>query len=154
MEQSLHLSKGNIKVLNGRTHEAVSSAAVLVTGETGKRSLILDGSRTVDPYFMVRQIKKIGQSVDRVLGKITIARAFTAYQLKDLVDKAERRLSENEDFALLGTIGVSARFEDDELSDEEGRWLRSKVSRKIKKLVEEESLYGIAVDTDPGIFKN
>ncbi|MBS3817160.1 MAG: hypothetical protein KGY76_06320 [Candidatus Thermoplasmatota archaeon] len=141
-------------MLKGRTHEAVSSAAVLVSGETGKRSLILDGSRTIDPYFMVHQVKKMDLSVEEILGKITIGRAFTAYQLKDLVDKAERNLKKNEDFALLGTIGLSAKFEDDQLSAEEGRWLRSKVSRRIKKMVEEESLYGIAVDTEPWIFKH
>ncbi|MFW5907578.1 MAG: hypothetical protein ACOCTR_04365 [Candidatus Natronoplasma sp.] len=151
MERSLRLSKGNIKVLKGRTHEPVSSTAVLIAGETGKRSLILDGSRTVDPYFMVRQIKKLDLTVDEILERIMVGRAFTAYQLQDLVNKAERRLSR--DFAFLGTIGITARFEDDELSGEEGRWLRAKVSRKVKELVEKNSLYGVAVDTDPKIFK-
>jgi len=154
MKHSLYLSKGKIKTIEGRTHEPVSMAAVSVIEETGERALILDGSRTVDPYFMVRQIKESGEPIDEILEKITIARAFTAYQFKDLVDRSEDKLNREDEFAMIGLIGVSPIFEDDELDDEEGKWLRSKVSRKVKNLVMKHSLYGIVVDTEPSIFKD
>ncbi|MFW5945809.1 MAG: hypothetical protein ACOCTN_02920 [Candidatus Natronoplasma sp.] len=146
------LEKGSLKVIEGSDHRPVSSLAVKVVSCEGKNALIMDGSQTVNPYFMIRECKKAGLNEREVLKKINISRAFTAYQFMDLIIKGERKLKKT-DTAFLGTVALSSVFEDDEVREEEGRWMRYRVTKKIRRLVREKDLYGVIVDSEVEIFK-
>ncbi|MBS3781818.1 MAG: hypothetical protein KGY66_00880 [Candidatus Thermoplasmatota archaeon] len=145
MEPEKALEKGALNIIEGSDHRPVSSLAVQVVASKRKKALIMDGSRTVDPYFMVRKCKSAGLDEKEILKKIMISRVFTAYQYIDLVEKAEEKLKESK-IIFLGVVVLSTLFEDEEMNQEEGRWLRSRLIKKIKKLVKEERLYGVIVD--------
>lgn len=153
MEESEKIERGNIELIEGRGHEPVTSIAVKVVGSVGGSALILDGSSTVNPYYMVNECKKRGYDEKIILRKIKVSRAFTAYQFKDLVSKAREKLENRDDVNFLGVISMSPLFEDDELSDVEGRWMRSKLVKKIKKSIEKRELFGAVSDPNIEIFK-
>ncbi len=150
MEVEQDLVKGRLKMIEGSDHRPVSSLAVQIVASGRKKALIMDGSQTVDPYFIVRECKRKGLDEKEILKKIMIARAFTAYQYRDLVEKAENKLRDTE-IIFLGAVALSPLFE--EISQEEGRWLRSRLIKRIKKLVDEEELYGVIVDPEVEVFQ-
>jgi len=123
MESEEWLEKGRLKTIEGSDHRPASSLAVQVVASEGKKALIMDGSRTVNPYFMVRECKNAGLDEREILKNIMVSRAFTAYQYKDLVEKVEVKLEEIP-IIFLGAVALSPLFEDEELGQEEGRWLQ------------------------------
>ena len=141
------LEKGSLTLIEGRDHRAISSMAVEVVSVEEKKALIMDGSQTINPYFMVRECKSKGLDEKKVLKNIMISRAFTAYQYEDLIRKAEERL-DDEEIIFLGAVALTPIFEDEEMSEEEGRWLRSRSIKKVKSLVKEKELYGAIVDPE------
>lgn len=152
MELDEKLEKGKIVVIEGGDHRPVSALAVKIVHSHGKGAIIMDGSSTVDPYFMVRKCKEKGANERQVLDKILVSRAFTSYQFVDLIGKAER-LIEEEEIGFLGVVTLSPLFEDDEMDEVESRWLRSKVLRKMKQIVRENGLYSAAVDPETHLFR-
>ncbi len=146
------LNLGDIRVFRTRKHHPVSTLAVRLAGETSFGAVIVDGTATVDPYWMVRVCKQHGFNEKDVLKKVRMARGFTAYQMKDLLCKAENILRENADLRFLGVIGLSERFADDDLGIEEGIWLRSQTVEHIRRLVGEYRLYCAVADIEPKIF--
>jgi len=152
MKAEQNLEKGRLKIIKGSDHRPVSSLAVQIVASRKKKALIMDGSQTVNPYFIVRECKREGLDEKEILKKIMIARAFTAYQYRDLVEKAENELKDTE-VIFLGAVALSPLFEDEEMSQEEGRWLRSRLIKRLKKLVDEEELYGVIVDLEVEIFQ-
>ncbi len=152
MDMDYPLSLGDIRVFRTRRHHPVSTLAVRLAGETPFGAVIVDGTATVDPYWMVRVCKKHGFNEKVVLEKVRIARGFTAYQMKDLICKADKIIKENTDIRFLGVIGLSERFADDDLGIEEGIWLRSQTVEHIRLLVGECRLYCTVADTEPNLF--
>ncbi len=146
------LEKGSLTLIEGRDHRPISSMAVEVVSVEEKKALIMDGSQTINPYFMVRECKSKGLDEKKVLKNIMISRAFTAYQYKDLIKKAKKRL-EDKKIIFLGAVALTPIFEDEEMSEEEGRWLRSRSIKKIKSLVKEKKLYGAIVDPEIEILE-
>lgn len=147
------LEKGDLKLVEGKTHEPISSLAVRCVGSKNISAVILDGSSTVNPYFMVRKCKKRGFKIENVLNQVYIARAFTAYQFKDLVQKTKNKIRAENEVGFLGVVSISPLFEDDELEEEEGRWIRSKLIREIKKIVKKENIYSALVDPEAETFE-
>jgi len=152
MESREGLEKGILKMIKGSDHRPVSSLAVQVVSSEKKKAFIMDGSRTINPYFIIRECKDSGLDERDILRRLMISRAFTAYQYRDLVKKAERRLN-NTEIIFLGAVALSPLFEDEEMSQEEGKWLRSRLIKKIKKLVKKKGLYGVIVDPEVNLLK-
>ncbi|MEF8833110.1 MAG: hypothetical protein V5A66_06310 [Candidatus Thermoplasmatota archaeon] len=152
MQSEERLEKGTLKMIKDSDHRPVSSLAVKVAASKRKKALIMDGSRTANPYFIVRKCKSAGLDEKEVMKKIMISRAFTAYQYRDLVEKVEEKLKDTK-IIFLGAVALSPLFEDDEMSNEEGRWLRSRLIKRIKKLIREEELYGVIVDPEVEKFQ-
>ena len=152
MDMDYPLDKGDIRVFRTRKHHPVSALAVLLVGRTGSKAVIVDGSATINPYWMVRVCKQHGFEEKEVLKNILIARGFTAYQLKELVTKAGRMISERDDFSFLGLIALSQLFDDDDVNGEEGIWLRSQTTACIKRTVKERNIFCAAADMKPEIY--
>ncbi len=153
MEKNYLLKEGELKIIEGNSHEFVSSLAVQLVGSEDMCAIILDGSSTINPYFMVKESKNRGFKKEKVLDRIYVARAFTAYQFRDLVKKTEQKIKNENKVDFLGMIGISPLFEDKELEEEEGRWIRSKLMRDIKRTVKEKSIYSVLADPDADAFK-
>lgn len=152
MEAEQDLEKGRLKMIKGLDHRPVSSLAVQVVASERKKAFIMDGSRTVNPYFIVRECKREGLNEKEILRRIMMARTFTAYQYIDLLEKAKEELKDRKTI-FLGAVAPSPLFEDEEMSQEEGRWLRSRSIKMIKKLVKEEGLYGVIVDPEAELLQ-
>ncbi|MEF8875004.1 MAG: hypothetical protein V5A88_10125 [Candidatus Thermoplasmatota archaeon] len=145
------LEKGKIEVIEGEEHRPVSSSAVKIVGSHDGIAIIMDGSSTVDPYFMVSECKKKGYDERQILKKIIISRAFTPYQFVDLLEKAERIL-ERKHIIFMGAVTITSLFEDEEMNEVEMRWTRTRAIKKIKSLVREKNVYSVIVDPETNIF--
>jgi len=146
------LKRGSLKLVEGTKNRNVSTLAVNIVASEDKKALIIDGSNTVDPYFMVKECKKTDLDERKILKKIMISRAFTAYQWIDVIEKADQKLN-SEDFTFFGCADISSLFKDDEVNGYEGRWLRSRSIKRIRSIVQEKRLYGVIVDQEVDMFR-
>ncbi|MFW6037994.1 MAG: hypothetical protein ACOC89_00460 [Candidatus Saliniplasma sp.] len=146
------MEKGKIKTFRTSDHRFISTIAVKMVKDSDKKALIIDGSARIDPYWMVRICKKLGLNEEKVLTRIILCRGFTAYQLRDMVDKAEEIVRQDDNIVFLGLIDLSSRFLED-LNSEEGTWLRAKCIRKLKSIVEEQDIYCAVADPYVEVFK-
>lgn len=152
MDNEHPLKKGEIITFRTGRHHPVSTLVVRYTGSSTHKALIIDGSATVDPYWMVRVCKKHGFNERSVINRIFIARGFTAYQVKELVSKASVMLHDDRDIKMLGGIAISERFADDDVKYEEGTWLRSQTVKCIRQVVKECDIYCAVADVMPEIY--
>ncbi len=95
----------------------------------GQEVVWVDGGNCVDPYELGRICKRFGLDRTEVLDSISVARAFTAYQLVSLIDE---RLEEEIARTGAGMIIVSCL--PDMFQDKEMRWSES--YQLIKRCVE------------------
>ncbi len=153
MKEVKEIERGSMELIEEEDHRPVTLLAVEVVGSIGGSAIILDGSTNVDPYYMVKECKKRGYDEKSVLRHILVSRAFTAYQFKDLVTKARVKLREKEDINFLGIVSMSPLFEEDELGDIEGKWIRSMLIKRIKKSVERNDLFAAIADPNADIFR-
>ncbi len=145
MDNSFSLEPGKIRIFRSPSHRPVSTLAVRTLGLHEGRALILDGKAILNPYWMVRVCKKLDLDEKNVLERIKGARAFTAYQVKDILLNAERSILD-EDFIFLGAVGLTDRFHDKELTLEEGRWLLADCRQRFRDMVVENQLYSAVAD--------
>jgi hypothetical protein len=75
---------------------------------------IVCGDNCFDPYAVTRYAKARGFCPADALSHILIARAFTAYQLVELVERLEAYASS---FELVMVTGICSAFHDEDLSD-------------------------------------
>ncbi|MGM0510766.1 MAG: hypothetical protein ACQESD_06530, partial [Thermoplasmatota archaeon] len=145
----------NIRCFRTAKHHPVTTLAVRTVGEEGERAVIIDGSARIDPYWMVRVCKRYGYGEKDVLGRITVGRGFTVYQLIQMVDDLQKEVDEDgeEDGVIfLGLVAFTSRFSDDDIDQEEALWLRSRYIKKIRRLVEEQEIYCACTDENPEMF--
>lgn len=93
---------------------------VNAVGTLGQDVVWVDGGNCVDPYELGRVCKRFGLDRTEVLGSISVARAFTAYQLVSLIDE---RLEEEVVRTGAGAVIVSCL--PDMFQDREMRWSES-----------------------------
>ena len=101
------------KVLVSGDERATSLAMQITTNACqDKRVLYICGDNHFDPYAITRLAKSIGVRPDEVLSSIHIARAFTAYQLVELVAGLDPDVSN--DFVVIS--GLCSSFFDEDVS--------------------------------------
>ncbi len=144
--------RGEIQFLHTVDYRAVLERAIEVIGvlEEGTRAFMIDATASLDPYWIVRRSKRMDPvNYEQMLDRIFIVRTFTAYQFDEIVKRLDEELDE-ENFSFLGIIDLSGRFLEEEMDDEEGRWLRSRCLKKIKRVTEERELYCFIGDLEMG----
>lgn len=94
---------------------------------------IVCGDNCFDPYAVTRFAKARGLRPADVLSRILIARAFTAYQLVELVDRLENYGSPSE---LVMVSGVCSAFFDEDLSDTDAARLFYRAFWKLAELAQ------------------
>ncbi len=155
MSADYPLERGDIRCFRTPNHKPVTTLAVRTVGEENGRAVIIDGSARIDPYWMVRVCKKHGYGEKDILGRITVGRGFTVYQLTQMVDELEKKVDEDDEedkVIFLGLVAFTSRFSDDDMDQEEALWLRSRYIKKIRRLVEEHELYCVCADEKPELF--
>ncbi|MFO7792775.1 MAG: hypothetical protein R6W73_07340 [Candidatus Saliniplasma sp.] len=151
MKPEAFIEKGKIKTFRTRNHRFISSLAVKIVNGSEKRALIIDGSAKIDPYWIIRVCKELDLEEDEILTKILLCRGFTAYQLKDMVDKAAEIVNSDDSIIFIGLVDLSSRFLED-LKEEEGTWLRARCIRRLRKLVLDRNIYCAVADPYVEIF--
>jgi len=59
----------------------------------GERPLVFDGGNRFDGYFVARMARRMAPRPELALGRMRLSRAFTCYQLAQLIEKADASLS-------------------------------------------------------------
>ncbi len=59
----------------------------------GERPRIFDGGNRFDGYFVARMARRMTPQPEAVLGRLCLSRAFTCYQLAQLIEEAHATLS-------------------------------------------------------------
>ncbi|MCI0524174.1 MAG: hypothetical protein L0Y75_02835 [Acidobacteria bacterium] len=77
-----------------------------------KQVLYLCGDNRFDPYLVARLVRSLDESQEETLSRILVARAFTAYQLDELI----HRLNPEEAFGVVIISGVCAAFFDEDVT--------------------------------------
>jgi hypothetical protein len=94
---------------------------------------IVCGDNCFDPYAVTRFAKARGLRPADVLSRILIARAFTAYQLVELIDRLENYASASE---LVMVTGVCSAFFDEDLSNTDAARLFYRAFWKLAELAQ------------------
>ncbi|MBS1789705.1 MAG: hypothetical protein JST85_18415 [Acidobacteria bacterium] len=88
-----------------------------------KQSLFLCGDNRFDPYAVARFInsprKSPPEALYAALGRILVARAFTAYQLDELI----HRLYPDDGYAVVIISGICTAFFDEDVTLNDAAWL-------------------------------
>ncbi len=77
-----------------------------------KQSLYLCGDNRFDPYAIAKVAKTQEKSPEEALGRILVARAFTAYQLDELI----HRLDSESAFGVVIVSGICTAFFDEDVT--------------------------------------
>jgi hypothetical protein len=81
------------------------------------QSLYLCGDNRFDPYAVARFARSQQKSPEEVLGRILVARAFTAYQLDELIHRLDPPKTLEDDYSVVIVSGVCAAFLDEDIAD-------------------------------------
>jgi hypothetical protein len=81
-----------------------------------KQSLYLCGDNRFDPYAVARFARSQQKSPEEALGRILVARAFTAYQLDELIHRLDLPKTVEDAHGLIIISGVCAAFLDEDLT--------------------------------------
>ena len=94
----------------------------------GKAPRVFDGGNRFDGYFVARMARRMSPQPEVVLGRLRLSRAFTCYQLAQLVEEATASLSPVLILDLLST------FYDESVPLRDAERLLTKVISHLKRL--------------------
>jgi hypothetical protein len=103
-------------------------------GGLNSRAVFIDGGNTFDPYTVSAMAREFDLEPRSVLEKILVSRAFTAYQLTELVfEKLEAALKKSRSkFMVISAI--TGLFLDRDMPKIEGRHIFLKITRYLSEL--------------------
>jgi hypothetical protein len=109
-----HLPVQGLVVFEGEHHSAQLSQYFLPSlVREGKRILFLDGANSVNPRLMAKLAARRGISFQQFNQQVRIARAFTCFQLTELIARVPRFLSESPAQILMVTALPELYFDED-----------------------------------------
>jgi hypothetical protein len=110
----------------------------------------VDGGNSINPYTIATIARRYGRPRHEVLGRIRVARAFTAYQMASiLLESLEREVRAGPGLLVLSCL--PDLFLDEEVEYKEAYHLLRRGLRKAKDLVREEEIIGVV--TNLGLSK-
>ena len=99
--------------------------------------VIVDGGNSSDPYLGISLARQCGLGVEKTLSKIISSRAFTAYQLENLVSKELPEVMKKYGARLVMLSDMLAMFVDDPyLGKDDAEKLLASISRSVSALEE------------------
>jgi len=81
-----------------------------------KPSLYLCGDNHFDPYAVVRCARAQRKNPEEALGRILVARAFTAYQLDELIHRLPKTTDKNLLYGVVIVSGICTSFLDEDIT--------------------------------------
>ena len=79
--------------------------------------LVVDGANAFDPYEVARLAARQSQDPEPLLKSVRVARAFTCYQLREMVFRLGKQLTDQR--SLVVVMGLCTMFFDDDVSHSE-----------------------------------
>jgi hypothetical protein len=81
-----------------------------------KPALFLCGDNRFDPYAVVRCARSQQKSPEEALGRILVTRAFTAYQLDELIHRLELPKTREDAYGVVVVSGICTAFLDEDVT--------------------------------------
>ena len=100
-----------------------------------QRVFVLDGENSFRSYAVARYARTLGRNPRQVLENVNIARAFTCYQMTDLVAKVSARTGATD--AAIVCLGLLGTFYDEDVPLSDARRLLQNVIAELKRLAED-----------------
>lgn len=109
----------------------------------GRQVLVLDGANSLDAYYLARLARTAGQSPAAVLSRLYVSRAFTCYQMADLVlDKLPAVIGQM-GFKVVVCAGLLETFYDEDVPLPEAGRLLARVLGQIRHLARQKTVFVI-----------
>ena len=102
-----------------------------------KQSLYLCGDNRFDPYAVARLARSQQKSPEEALGHILVARAFTAYQLDELIHRLDLPKTPEDAFGVVIVSGVCTAFLDEDVADSDAARLFYRSLWRLRDLAQE-----------------
>ncbi len=115
----------------------------------GKQILYLDGANRIDPLLIARLARQRGQQPSEFNRRIQVARAFTCFQLTELLARVPRALQEFPADVLIVTALPDLYFDED-VREAEARISFEQALRELKRLARQP--LSVAVFSDATTF--
>ena len=115
----------------------------------GKQILYLDGANRIDPLLIARLARQRGQQPSEFNRRIQVARAFTCFQLTELLARVPRALQEFPANVLVVTALPDLYFDED-VREAEARISFEQALRKLRRLARQP--LSVAVFSDATTF--
>jgi len=110
----------------------------------GSRVVHVDGCNMLNPYRMVGAMKRFRMDYASALERVSVCRAFTAYQMSAIVDNAlEEKVR---DAALLVISGIQYLYQDRDMRDKEAKVMLRRASHIIDELTDRFGLVTVISD--------
>jgi len=101
----------------------------------GARVFVLDGENSFRSYAVARYARALGLNPRHALAQVRVARAFTCYQMTDLVAKVSARAGAAD--AAIVCLGLLGTFYDEDVPLSDARRLLQNTIAELKKLAED-----------------
>lgn len=101
------------------------------------QSLYLCGDNRFDPYAVARFARSQQKSSEEALGRILVARAFTAYQLDELIHRLDPPRIPEGAYDVVIVSGVCAAFLDEDVADSDAARLFYRSLWRLRDLAQE-----------------
>ncbi len=115
----------------------------------GKQILYLDGANQIDPLLIARLARQRGHQPSEFNRRIQVARAFTCFQLTELLARVPRALQEFPVHALIVTALPDLYFDED-VREAEARISFEQALRRLRRLARQP--LSVAVFSDASTF--
>ena len=102
-----------------------------------KQSLYLCGDNRFDPFAVARFARSQRKSPEEALGRILVARAFTAYQLDELIHRLDLPNTADGSYGAVIVSGVCAAFLDEDVADSDATRLFYRSLWRLRDLSQE-----------------
>jgi hypothetical protein len=102
-----------------------------------KQSLYLCGDNRFDPYVVARFARSQQKSPEEALGRVLVARAFTAYQLDELIHRLNPSKSLEDAYGVVIVSGFCAAFLDEDVADSDAARLFYRSLWRLRDLAQE-----------------
>jgi hypothetical protein len=102
-----------------------------------KQSLYLCGDNRFDPFAVARFARSQRKSPEETLGRILVARAFTAYQLDELIHRLDLPNTADDSYGTVIVSGVCAAFLDEDVADSDATRLFYRSLWRLRDLSQE-----------------
>ncbi len=126
-------------------HDLVFLLCVRHILDFDREVVYVDGGNSINPYTIASIAKRYGKPRQEVLGRVRVARAFTAYQMASiLLDSLEEEVRAGPGLLVLSCL--PDLFLDEDVEYREAYHLLRRGLKKARELVREEELIGLVTN--------